>query len=365
MIAFSCVHCGQRMTITDGADGKRAQCPSCNQVVQLPTRPGLRRVGSGSGPLKAVAAPQKAPHETHDPTPAMHEMPTRIEEPVVRVSSEYTSFLAPPQRTDEIGRLGGYRVLGVIGAGGMGVVFRAEDVRLEREVALKAMLPTLAASPTSRERFLREARAAAKLQHDRIVPIYQVDEEQGVPFLAMPLLSGESLETRLTRGPLSVAEVRRIGSELAEGLAVIHERGLVHRDVKPGNVWLEGPEARVKVLDFGLARARGDSQLTREGAIVGSPAFMSPEQATRQPVDARSDLFSLGCVLYVMATGKLPFEADDALATLLAVTTAEPVPPRDHNPAVPEALAGLILTLLAKSPDARPTTAREVMGQLR
>src|SRR5207248_941786 len=145
---------------------------------------------------------------------------------------------------------------------------------LEREVAVKAMLPALAANPTARQRFLREARAAAALLHDRIVAIYQVGEDRGVPFLAMPFLRGESLETRLGRGsPLAEAEARRIGRELAEGLGAILERGMIHRDIKPGNVWLEGEAGRVKVLDFGLARSRGDSQLTQEGSLVGSPAF--------------------------------------------------------------------------------------------
>src|SRR5262249_54020502 len=148
---------------------------------------------------------------------------------------EMYDFLAPPQRADEIGRLGPYRVLKVLGSGGMGVVFRAEDVQLQRPVALKAMLPALASSTSARERFLREARAAAAIEHDYIVPIYQVGEDRGVPFLAMKLLAGEPLEDRLKRGELPLAEVLRITREIAVGLAAAHQRGLVHRDIKPAN----------------------------------------------------------------------------------------------------------------------------------
>src|SRR5262249_10088858 len=153
-----------------------------------------------------------------------------------------TGFLAPAEASDEIGRLGPYRILDVVGAGGMGVVFRAHDPQLDRLVALKAMLPNLAANPTARQRFLREARAAAQIQHDHIVTIYAVGEDRGVPYLAMPYLKGESLDARLRRagGPLPAAEVLRVGREIAEGLAAVHGLGLVHRDIKPGNVFLEG-----------------------------------------------------------------------------------------------------------------------------
>ena len=262
MIAVSCVSCGKAMTMTDGADGRRAECPSCRQTLPMRRRP------------------------------PVYELPTSLDGGTS--DSSLTAFLAPPRAPGELGWLGGYRVLEIVGSGGMGVVFRAVDLDLEREIALKAMLPNLAAHATSRLRFVREAKAAAALQHDRIVAVYRVGEDRGVPFLAMPFLRGQSLEDRLKAGPLPIDEVRRLGAEIAEGLAAIHERGLIHRDIKPGNVWLEGSAARVKILDFGLARAGGDATLTREGGIVGSPAFMSPEQALRQPVDARADLFALG-----------------------------------------------------------------------
>jgi serine/threonine protein kinase len=195
-------------------------------------------------------------------------------------------ILAPAEGPGEIGRLGPYRVLRVLGSGSMGVVFEAEDPELKRPVALKAMQPNLAASDEDRQRFLREARAMASLQDDHVVAVHQVGEEGGVPFLVMPLLQGESLDDRLSRAKrLPPAEVIRIGREVAEGLAAAHARGLVHRDVKPANIWLEGSQARVKILDFGLARPVARAERAREGfltgtgTVVGTPAYMAPEQA--------------------------------------------------------------------------------------
>jgi serine/threonine protein kinase len=317
-----------------------------------------------------------------------------------------SAFLAPAQAPDELGRLGPYRVLKRLGAGGMGMVFLAEDPRLKRYVALKVIKPELAARPDARRRFLHEAQAVAAIEHDHIVPVYQAGEDRGVPFLAMQLLRGETLEARLDRaaGPLPIDEVLRIGRELAEGLAAAHERGLIHRDIKPANVWLEGPGGepsaetdsgdrtqysglgtqqpasttsppatrpqsggRVKILDFGLARAlQGEEAgLSHQGMLVGTPSYMAPEQARGDEVDHRADLFSLGCVLYRLATGRPPFSGSDALAVLVRIATDTPVPPRQVNPAMPPALAALIVRLLAKDPAQRPPTARAVADALR
>jgi WD40 repeat protein len=275
-------------------------------------------------------------------------------------------MLAPAERPDELGRLGAYRVLKVLSMGGMGMVFEAEDVGLGRRVALKLLKPALAASPSARKRFRREARAAAAIQHDHIVTIYQEGEECGIPFLAMQLLAGESLDSRLRReGRLPVAEVVHIGREIAEGLAAAHGQGLIHRDIKPANVWLEAETGRVKILDFGLARAvQEGSHLTQPGVIAGTPQYMAPEQASGQLVDTRADLFSLGCVLYRMATGKPPFPGEDTLAVLRSLELKQPLPPRKVNPEVPAALADLILHLLAKKPGARPASAAAVAAAL-
>jgi tRNA A-37 threonylcarbamoyl transferase component Bud32 len=273
--------------------------------------------------------------------------------------------LRPPQQPGEMGRLGPYRVLDILGKGGMAAVYRAEDTHLRRPVALKVMLPSLIDSDVARQRFLREGQAAAAIKHDHVVTIYQVGEDGGVLFLAMELLEGESLEDRLERqGRLPVADVLRIGREIALGLSAAHAQDLIHRDIKPANIWLEGEAGRVKVLDFGVARVGGDVQITRTGLFVGTPAYMSLEQAAGKDIDARCDLFSLGEVLYRMATGELPFKGDGPLGVLYAIANTPPVPPWEINPALPEALSQLILNLLAKDRRYRPARAQAVIEAL-
>ena len=283
-------------------------------------------------------------------------------------------ILTLPREPGELGRLGSYRVLKELGAGGMGVVFLAEDPQLRRQVALKVMRPDLAAVPLARERFLREARAMAAVKHDHIITIFLVSEEQGLPFLAMEFLEGRSLEQRLkAEYKLPLADVLRIGREIAEGLRAAHERGLIHRDIKPGNIWLEERfgsrcsepsaccEERVKVLDFGLARGTADAKLTLSGTILGTPGYMAPEQVNGGPLDCRCDLFSLGCVLYRMCSGETPFRGRDTLSKLLALETEQP----KQMVNLPAALNELILRLLAKKPDDRPGSAHVVVQQLR
>jgi WD40 repeat protein len=287
-------------------------------------------------------------------------------QPAAEQTQDLLTFLAAAEAPDELGRLGGYRVLQVLGTGGMGLVFRAEDVRLKRPVALKVMKPELAAKPDAHARFLREAQTAARVKHDHIAVIYQVGEDRDTPFLAMELLQGESLAARLERvGRLPVAEVLRIGREAAEGLAAAHAARLIHRDVKPGNLWLEGAAGRVKLLDFGLAKVdTSDTQLTRTGQLVGTPAYMAPEQARGEPVDARADLFSLGCVLYRASTGQVPFQGAEALSVLWALANQRPPAPRVVNREIPTTLSDLIERLLAKDPAARPASARAVADTL-
>jgi serine/threonine protein kinase len=246
----------------------------------------------------------------------------------------------------------------------MGVVFQAEDPHLRRLVALKVMRPSLAASAEFHRRFLREARLAAAMDHEHIVTVYQVGEDRGVPFLAMQLLRGKTLQDRLERagGRLPLPEVLRIGREIAEGLAAAHARGLVHRDIKPANVWLEEGRGRVRIVDFGLARgAEPDAQFTHAGSVIGTPAYMAPEQANGAEVDARCDLFSLGAVLYRAATGKSPFGDRDTLSILNALATQTPTPPHRIVPSLPRMFSGLVMRLLAKDPADRPQSAREVV----
>jgi WD40 repeat protein len=257
----------------------------------------------------------------------------------------------------------------VLGHGGMGRVYLAEDPRLKRRIALKVMLPSVAANDKARQRFLREAQSQANIEHEHVIVIHQVDEDNGVPFIAMPLLKGETLADCLKREQkLPLAEVVRLGREIAEGLAAAHERKLIHRDIKPANIWLEGSRRRVKILDFGLARAEAaaeeEQHLTNTGAVVGTPAYMSPEQAQGDTLDARSDLFSVGCVLYQLATGELPFQGATTMAILTALAVKDPAPPRALNSQVPPELDELILRLLGKDRQARPATALIVAEEL-
>lgn len=284
-------------------------------------------------------------------------------------SEKQLSFLVPPQAPGELGRLGPYRVLKLLGAGGMGVVFLAEDTALSRPVALKVLKAALQGDAGARQRFLREANAAARLRHDHVVTIYQVGEDRGAPYLAMELLEGETLEDRLRRqGALPVAEAVQFARETAEALAEAHRAGLVYRDLKPSNLWIEkraGRAQRIKVLDFGLARqvTAGDT-LTQSGAVMGTPQYMSPEQARGEPPDQRGDLFSLGSVLYHMLTGGCPFTGANLRAILRAVLFDAPRPPASVNPAVPTGLSDFVMRLLAKEPGQRPQSADEVVKAL-
>jgi hypothetical protein len=275
-------------------------------------------------------------------------------------------FLNPPVEPDEIGRLAQYRILSVLGQGGMGIVFHAEDVQLQRPVALKLLRPEGAGDLTSRSRLLREARAAAAVKSDHIVTIYQVGMDNDVPFLAMEFLQGESLDSWLARGCRpALPEIYRLGRELALGLAAAHAKGLIHRDVKPTNIWLESPTGRVKLLDFGLVRSdRDPAKLTQSGLVLGTPAYMAPEQARGELLDARCDLFSLGVVLYRLCTGTVPFAGETTMALLTALAVRDPRPVRELNSSIPLELAALVECLLAKDPAKRPPSAQAVADTL-
>jgi serine/threonine protein kinase/tetratricopeptide (TPR) repeat protein len=275
-------------------------------------------------------------------------------------------FLAPSQGPDEIGWLAHYRILKVLGSGGMGMVLLAEDTQLARPVALKVIRPELGQTLDVRQRFLREAKAMAKVRSDYVVTVYQVGQANDTCYLAMELLEGEPLDRWLdavTIPPLD--ETLRIGRQIALALTAAHARELIHRDIKPANVWLEGPARRVKLLDFGLARPQeADIKLTSSGMIVGTAAYMAPEQARGETVDARADLYSLGCLLYEMVTGTLPFHGDTTMALLMAKVLEQPRPARSHNPNIPAPLDELIMCLLAKAPADRPDSAQTVIARL-
>ena len=275
---------------------------------------------------------------------------------------------SPPVEKDEIGRLANYRILRLLGAGGMGKVFLAEDLNLHRKVAMKVMKRSLARNAKAKQRFLQEARLAASIEHDHIVPIYQVGEDRGIPFLAMPLLNGASLDELLAKQkPLKVGQMLRIGIQIAEGLQAAHEKGLIHRDIKPANIWIEPTGGgRVKILDFGLARnTTDDVGLTQTGAIMGTPAYMSPEQARGEKLDGRCDVYSLGCVMYRMATGELPIKGNDTISLLMALALHDPLAPHEIRPDLPRPLSEFIMNLVAKDRQQRPATAIDVVSGLK
>jgi serine/threonine protein kinase len=274
-------------------------------------------------------------------------------------------FLDPPAQPGHLGRFAHYEVLEVVGRGGMGVVLKALDENLQRVVAIKVMAPQLATSASARQRFLREARAAASVRNEHVIGIHAVDEVKGLPYIVMEFIGGVSLQDKLDgAGSLGLAEVLRIGMQTAAGLAAAHAQGLVHRDVKPANILLENGVERVKLTDFGLARAVDDASLTQSGVVTGTPQYMSPEQAHGEPVDHRSDLFSLGSVLYTMAAGRPPFRAGSTLAVLKRIGDDEPRPVRDVNPAVPEWLDEAIRRLHVKDPGGRFQSADDVAALL-
>ena len=280
--------------------------------------------------------------------------------------------IAPELLTD-------YDIRGIVGKGGMGVVVRARDKKLNRDVAIKFLVPELARNEAARERFLREARAAAAVRHDNVVTIHSVREVDGVPLLEMELIQGESLAERIQRtGTMSALEVARLAIEIARGLDAAHKRGLIHRDIKPGNILLEATEevpaipgkisqrdyCRAKITDFGLARVTSEESLTNSGLIAGTPQYMSPEQAEGIAIDHRSDLFSLGSVMYAMCAGRAPFHADSALAVMRQVSDFTPPSLRERNGNVPTWMAAIIDRLMAKNPDDRFQSAGEVIEVL-
>ncbi len=285
-------------------------------------------------------------------------------EPGAKQEELSLNFLAPAQKAGALGRLGHYEVLEVIGRGGMGVVLKAFDEKLHRVVAIKAMLPQLATSATARQRFVREAQAAAAIRNEHVIDIHAVEEVGGLPYLVMEYLSGVSLQERLDRGRLQLNEILRIGMQTARGLAAAHAQGLVHRDVKPANVLLENGVERVKITDFGLAQIVDDASLTQSGVIAGTPHYMAPEQARGEHVDHRADLFGLGSLLYVMCTGRPPFRAENTMAVLKRVCEDTPHSIRDLNPEVPDWLVATITRLHAKNPAERFQSAAEVAQYL-
>lgn len=279
------------------------------------------------------------------------------------LSVDVVRLLKPVDPEQGLGRIDHYIVQEVLGTGSTGVVFRAVDNKLNRTVAIKILRPSLGAA--ARERFIAEARATANLNDSNIVTIFHVGEMSELAFIVMQWLPGETLEQRLSRDSILDCEsTRRLGQQIAAGLAAAHVKGLVHRDIKPANLWITETD-QVKILDFGLVRMMDeDPQLTCTGMIAGTPCFMSPEQSRGGELDARSDLFSLGCVMYQCLTGKLPFMSSNALATLQSIQRDQPVAPNQLDTETPEDISDLVMMLLEKSPWRRPPSAQQVQSAL-
>jgi serine/threonine-protein kinase len=339
-------------------------CKTCQYRVEGLTAgqkswPGMARKLSAHGPAPEPALQKVMARLKENPEPE-----ATSDEPVF-AGDLPLGFLSPADKPGLLGRLERYEVQEEIGRGGMGVVLKAFDPSLHRVVAIKVLAPQLATSGVARKRFLREAKAAAAVTHDHIVTIHAVDEANGLPYLVMQYVAGQSLQERIDKeGPLELPEILRIGMQTASGLAAAHAHGIVHRDIKPANILLEEGVQRVKLTDFGLARAMDDASLTQSGFVAGSPLYMAPEQARGEALDHRADLFSLGSVLYTMCTGRPPFRAANTLAVLRRVSEDTPRPIRETNPEIPDWLAALVEKLMAKDPTERCQSATEVVDLL-
>lgn len=355
--ALSCADPQQRADFVARACGDDAALRS--QVEEL-----LQHHAAAAGFLETpVVSPADQTSRPHSAISTGRPSPDGAE---LRWSAEtaLAQLLTPADDPTLLGTIGPYAVTEMIGRGGMGVVLKARDDSLGRTVAIKVLAPELAGNATARKRFLREGRAAAAITHPHVVTIHAVAEDR-LPYLVMEFICGQTLQAKLDEvGALPLAETLRIGSQIAAGLAAAHAQGVIHRDIKPPNVLLENGVERARITDFGLARAVDDVDITQTGEVAGTPPYMSPEQAQGHAVDARSDLFSLGCLLYAMCTGRSPFRGETAVATLRRVCDDPPRPISQINPDVPEWLEALIEQLLEKSPDDRIQTAAEVADLL-
>jgi serine/threonine-protein kinase len=272
-----------------------------------------------------------------------------------------SSFLAPSDDPAMLGRIGTYEIMGLLGRGGTGIVLKAYDRSLNRNIAIKVLDPAAANIGAARDRFAREARAMAAITHEHVVPVYGVDEHQRLPYFVMEYVAGGSLDRRITTdGPFDVISIVRIGLQTAQALAAAHEQGLVHRDIKPGNILIDKGTDRVRVADFGLARVANEVSCTRSGFVAGTPQYMAPEQVRAEACDARSDLFSLGAVMYAMSTGHPPFRAETVYAVMQRIVHDAPRSIREQNAQIPAWLEQFVMRLLHKEKDQRFVSASEV-----
>ena len=294
--------------------------------------------------------------------------PTQYDELSQDVSNDalrrVLDLLTPSEDPQMMGRLGRYEIVGAIGFGGMAVVLKGFETELNRFVAIKVLAPHLASSRSARERFSREARAAASVLHPNVIAIHSVSEFNGLPYLVMPYIAGGSLQDRIDReGALDTESTVRIGMQIASGLVAAHKQGLVHRDIKPANILLEPGLERIVITDFGLARAADDASITQTGILAGTPHYMSPEQARGDRVDHRSDLFSLGSLLFTLSAGRVPFQAETNYGVLRQITDRPAPTLRERQPHQPAWLDTLVSRLHQSEPEQRYQSA-EVVSEL-
>src|SRR5262245_51881073 len=346
-------------------------CIRCQEKLQ-----DLAVDGSGLLDTAKGAKQESKPQETSAFWPALRRVEREIRSPAAAFSVTRTdtavvpppnretdfSFLDPPEDPEHLGQIDRFKIVEMVGRGGMGMVFRAFDACLQRTVALKILEPQYARNELARGRFIREARAAAAVTHENVVTIHHVAcvEDKDLSYLVMQFVRGRSLQDRLDEGgALPVREAVRIAAATASGLAAAHDTNLIHRDIKPGNILIEQSSGRVLLTDFGLARLTEDVRLTQSGFVAGTPLYMSPEQARGEEVDHRSDLFSLGSVLYTMLTGLPPFQGSSPFTVLKQVTDSRPKAVQGLNPAVPNSLADVLDRLMEKVPKNRFANAAE------
>lgn len=272
-----------------------------------------------------------------------------------------SAMLSGSKHPETLGSLNRYEVESVIGVGGMGVVLRGYDHDLQRPIAIKTILPRLSNNGTAKQRFAREARSVAALLHPNVISIHDVDESNGIPWFVMPYVAGPSLrEMVVSSGPLPEREIVRIGLQIASGLAAAHGQGLVHRDIKPANILVDNRVNRVVITDFGLVQSQTEEAITQTGNLAGTLSYMSPEQVRGEDLDGRSDLFSLGCVLYFLSTGEVPFPSGRAFESIQKITSQRHADVRVLNPEISKTLAATIDKLLEKDADRRFDSAAEL-----
>ena len=279
--------------------------------------------------------------------------------------NESRQILNPPAHPENLGSIGRYEIERTIGRGGMGIVFKGFDAELNRPVAIKILSPHLADHGTARQRFTREAKAAAAVVHDNVVPLFDIHSDTDRPYLVMPFVNGVSLQEYVDKnGQIGTKDILRVALQIASGLSAAHAQGLIHRDIKPANILLENGLNRVQITDFGLARAVDDAAMTYSGMIAGTPHYMSPEQSKGESLDHRSDLFSLGCVMYFMATGRTLYRGDGPFSVLAQVPKGNFAPVREINPKIPAFVEDVIHKLLESQPQNRFQSAANLSQHL-